>query len=181
MLTLGNRLLTNMKYLNLIIILIISSVILSGCAFQYQVDDLQARVIYLESQLSTFALKSKLANLEKLSNELVQEVANLKELEEVKDLSEIKSQLEAFQIVLKLHEDDLTELKDFKERATNGLVMIAEEIDKHVEAIESLASNDDSTKRILESSLALFIRIDERQKIFEDWLREIRHELDLED
>ena len=159
-----------MKYLNLIIILIVSSILLSGCAFQYQVDDLQTRVIYLESQLDT----SELDNLEKLLNTLVQEVTDLKGLEEVKDLSEIKSQLEAFHVLLKLHESDLDELKDFSERVKTGLVMMAGEIDKHAEAIEGLAGNDDNIKTILEIAKDIIDAINERQKILEGQIKEIQ-------
>ena len=164
MLTLGNRLLTNMKYLNLIIILIISSVILSGCALQNQVDFQNERIATLETQVD---------NLEKLLNEIVQEVVDLKELEEIKDLSEIKSQLEAFHVLLKLHESDLNELKDFKERATTGLIMAAGEIDKHAEAIEGLAHNDDNIKTILEIAKDIIDAINERQKILEGQIEEI--------
>ena len=65
---------------------------------------------------------------------------------------------------LKLQED-VALLQEQSETYRAAFVFLAEEMDKHVEALEILANNDLATKRILESALKLFEEMNERDKL----------------
>lgn len=189
-----------MKYLNLLIILIVSSVILSGCTFQSQIDLNRKSIMAFEDQMDSYEQKidsyeTRITNLEikveiqkdQISDQESQ-IAELKSLKNIKDLQEIKKFVDGQQLISRLHENSLTdlearvtEIETFSERFKTGLVMIAGEIDKHAEAIEGLMHNDDNIKTILEIAKDIIDAINERQKIFEDWLHEIRDKLDLEE
>ena len=132
---------------------------ITGCAFQYQVDDHESRLIALETQADDY--ESRLISLESeidyhsdTVHHLHTRITELEaEIEELQNLKEIKDR------------KAILELQEQSESYQKAFLFLAEEMDKHVVAIEALFKNDEATKTILESALKLFERMDERDKL----------------
>lgn len=112
---------------------------ITGCAFQYQVDDHESRLIALESQLD-------------YHYDTVHDLLEIK-IKELEDLKAIKDR------------KDILELQKQSESYRKAFLFLAEEMDKHVVAIESLFKNDEAAKEILETALELFEKMDERDRL----------------
>ena len=117
---------------------------ITGCAFQYQVDDHESRISSIESKfIEPGVLKAKLAKIDELEKDL-EELQNLKEIKDRKDILELQEQSESYR---------------------KAFLFLADEMDKHVVAIESLFKNDEAAKQILETALELFEKLDQRDKL----------------
>ena len=156
---------------NLVLMAIVMGcVFISGCASQYEFLALQEQVNTLQAQVNI-----------NTNNSLLMRDAFLKIEKELKELKILKGQLETYiqdLLILKsdLQEYDKEVVESFK-KILEGMMLIAEQVDKNTVGLNELAENEAAIAKILDMSQKIVKIFNERINELEETQQRIIDQL----